>query len=213
MRVIAVGLFGTEILLDFTAPAWLALLSLMLPRTVLYRTLAACLLHESAHLLTMAVLHRRPSVLRISAAGLCLHMDADALCPTASLVCILLAGAAANGLAAAGLFLCGRYGAASANLSLALLNLLPYSATDGGTLLHFLLTQRCLTQNPERPAAVLRTVSLLTTLLFAAGLYVSGIRNPSLWGMLVFLTGGQLAAETGPRRKSRRTAPKSTRSH
>ena len=187
--MISVRLFGTRILLDFTAPAWLALLSLMLPGTVLLRTLAACLLHESAHFLAMALLHRPPDSLRISAVGLYLRIRDDALCPTAPLSCILLAGAAANGLAALGLLFFGMPEAASANFSLAMLNLLPYPATDGGTLLELLLTQRWLTTAPERIGAVLRRVRIGTTLVFGGGLWAAGVRNPPLWAMLFFLAG------------------------
>ena len=199
--MILMTLAGVEILLDFTAPAWLALLSLMLPRQALYRTAAACLLHETAHILAMRLLHRRPASLRISAAGLCLRMRGDALCPTVPMTLILLAGIAANGAAAAGLYLTGAKAAAYANLSLALLNLLPFPDTDGGTLLELLLSQRLLSAAPERIGRILLVTGAVTALLFAGLLYRAEIVNPSLWGMLVFLTGGQLVRSAGERKK------------
>ena len=129
---------GLKLAVDFTAPAMLALLSLMLPQEALLRTLAAALLHESAHLLVIALTGQKPERLRISAAGLCLHIQAAALCPARSFVLILCAGPAANLLAAAGLALCGFPESAAANLSLAVFNLLPFRCTDGGSLLHTL---------------------------------------------------------------------------
>lgn len=200
--MITVTVFGVTVVTDFTAPAWLALLSLTLPRPVLARTLAACLLHESAHFLAMALLHRRPESLRISAVGLGLRMKAGILCPTAQLVCILLAGIAANASAAGCLYILGMPEAAGTNLSLAVLNLLPFSGTDGGTLLETLLTQHLLTTAPEKINQIMRRVSLGTALLFALLLRAANISSPSLIGMLVFLTGGQICESGFSRKKS-----------
>ena len=50
--------------MDFTAPALLGMLSLMLPREALLRTLTACLLHECAHLLAAAATGQKPRLLR-----------------------------------------------------------------------------------------------------------------------------------------------------
>ena len=47
----------------------LAWLSVQLPHAVLMQTLAACLLHECAHLLAMRLVHQKPQSLRVSAAS------------------------------------------------------------------------------------------------------------------------------------------------
>ena len=160
---------------------------MILPPDALLRTLAACLLHESAHLLMIALTGRKPSLLRVSAAGLCLEMQAPALCPAGSLIRILCAGPAANLLAAALFYLLGFPESAAANLSPALFNLLPFGCTDGGSLLYTLAEQRLIGSRPELPAKILQGVSLLTAAGMAGMLGAARIRNPLLWGMLGFL--------------------------
>ena len=180
-------LFGLTCAADFTAPALLALTALLLPQEMLLRTLAACLLHESAHFLALALTGQKPELLRISAAGLRLELRAAAICPLHSSILVLSAGPAANFLAAALFHALGHPEAAAANLALGLFNLLPYRSTDGGSLLYLLLEHRLLEHTPERPRQILRAVSFLTTAAAAGILFRAGIRNPSLWGMLLFL--------------------------
>ena len=179
--------FGLTLAVDFTAPALLALLSLILPQTALLRTLTACLLHECAHLLAMALTGRKPEMLRLSAAGMLLKMQAPALCPAGAFAVILCAGPAANLLAALLLYRCGSPESAAANLSLALFNLLPSRSTDGGSLLYTLLAQKYIRSRPELPAKILRGLFLLTAGALAWGMHSAGIRNPSLRGMLGFM--------------------------
>lgn len=186
--MLAITFRDITLLLDFTAPAWLAWLSVQLPHAVLMQTLAACLLHECAHLLAMRLVHQKPQSLRVSAAGLCLRMRGDAVCPSRALCAVLLAGPCMNFLAAAVFYAIGRFGAAGANLSLGLLNLLPFSGTDGGALLAELLSKRLLIRCPERIAPTLRAVGICTALLLAAVFLSAGVRSLSLWGMLIYLT-------------------------
>jgi Zn-dependent protease len=186
--MLAITLRDITLLLDFTAPAWLAWLSVRLPHGVFMQTLAACLLHECAHLLAMRLVHQKPQSLRVSAAGLCLRMRGAAVCPTKALCAVLLAGPCMNFLAAAAFYAVGREGAAGANLSLGLLNLLPFSGTDGGALLAELLSQRLMHSRPERIAPTVRAVSSCTALLLAAVFLSAQVRSLSLWGMLLYLT-------------------------
>ena len=183
--------FGLRLSLDFTAPALLAFLSMYLPPAALARTAAACLLHESAHLLMIALTGQKPALLRISAAGLRLELHAPALCPTGALVKILCAGPAVNLLAAAGFFLLGAPESTAANLSLALFNLLPFRSTDGGSLLDA-LTEKLICSRPELPGRLRRCLALMTAALLACGLCAGTFRSPSLWGMLVFLVCDEL---------------------
>ena len=185
---------GLRLAVDFTAPALLALLSLMLPPDAFFRTLAACLLHECAHLLTIALTGQKPKLLRFSAIGMQLEMQAPALCPTGRLVLILCAGPAANLLAAAIFSICGFPESAAANLSPALFNLLPVCGTDGGSLLYTLAEHRYIRSRPELPARILRAASLLTAAALAVLLLSARNRNPLLWGMLGYLT---IAAAAG----------------
>lgn len=181
-------LFGMELAVDFTAPALLALLSLRLPQTAFLQMCAACLLHESAHLLTMLLFGQRPAQLRLSAAGMRLTLQKDALCPMPALAVILLAGAGANLLAALCFFAAHDKDSAAANLSLALFNLLPYRSTDGGTLLYALLEPRYIVRHPAKLRHCMRLLCTVTTLLLSAVLLCTHSGSFSFWSMLLFMT-------------------------
>lgn len=185
--MVCFDLFGLRLALDFTAPALLALLSLRLSPAALLRTVAACVLHESAHLLAIAFTGQKPACLRISAAGLRLETQGTALIPLRCFAAILLAGPLANLAAALGLHLLGMPDSAAANLSLCCFNLLPFRSTDGGTLLHAVFEQRDLTHAPERPRRVLLALSLCTAALLFYGMYRRNAVNWSLFGMLIFM--------------------------
>ena len=186
------SLWDMTVLIDFSAPAWLALLAIMLPRAVLWQTLAAALLHESAHLLAMYFTHQRPQSMQVSAAGLCLHMRADELCPLGKHCAVLLSGPLANLLAAAVFLLCGCTGAARAGLSLGVLNLLPFSGTDGGSLVYVLLSHRLLQTHPARILPTVRAVSLLTCAVLGGLFLAAKTDSLPLWGILLYLLAGSV---------------------
>lgn len=182
---------GLKIAVDFTAPALLALLSMYVSAETLCRTGAACLLHECAHLLMIVCIGRKPALLRISAAGLRLETAGTAVMPLHLFAEILLAGPAANLLAAAGFMLLGMPETAAANLSLCCFNLLPFRSTDGGTLLHAWLEQHFLLRMPEMPQRIMRCTAAVSVILLLGGMYHTGSWNFSLFGMLLYM----LAAE------------------
>ena len=179
-------LFGVRLALDFTAPALFALLSMYLPRAALLQTVSACLLHECAHLLLIAIYGDRPALLRISAAGMRLEARGTALMPLHRFAAILLAGPAANLLAAAAFLGCGMRDAAAANLSLCCFNLLPFRSTDGGTLLFAWLEKLLLTRAPELPRRILRGCGMVTAVCIL-GMLLPEHRNISLCGMTIFM--------------------------
>lgn len=185
--MVCFDLFGLRLALDFTAPALLALLSLYLSPAALLRTAAACILHESAHLLVIALTGQKPACLRISAAGLRLETNGTALIPLRYFAWILLAGPLANLLAAVGFARLGMPDSAAANLSLCCFNLLPFRSTDGGTLLHAILEQHDLTHAPERPRRILHLLSLAAAALIFYRMYTQHAVNWSLCGMLIFM--------------------------
>lgn len=185
-RMVCFEIFGMRLALDFTAPALFALLSMYLPRAALLQTVSACLLHECAHLLLIAICGERPALLRISAAGLRLEAFGTALMPLHRFAAILLAGPAANLLAAAAFWDCGMRDAAAANLSLCCFNLLPFRSTDGGTLLFAWLEKLLLTRAPELPRRILRGCGIATAALIL-GILLPNHRNISLCGMTIFM--------------------------
>lgn len=194
--ILCITILGTELAVDFTAPALLALLSLCLPMPAFCQMCAACLLHETAHIAAMLLCGRKPALLRISAAGMRLTLGADALCPLPQLTAILLSGAAANFAAAAALSAAGLPDAAAANLSLGLFNLLPYRSTDGGTWLAALLEPRYIAHAPGRLRTILRICCIFTTLLLSAALLAAHSRNLSIWSMVIFMTAAEFFGES-----------------
>jgi len=186
-----ITVFGMELAVDFTAPALLAFLSLMLPKRTFLHMCAACLLHEAAHFFAMIVLRRRPSLLRVSAAGLHLELKQDAVCPLPVLAAVLLAGAAANFSAATLFFALHMPDAVQAHASLAVFNLLPYRSTDGGTLLCAVLEPRLIRSNPAKLRSVMRTLCILLTASLSALLIAAHSRNLSVWCMILFMTAAE----------------------
>lgn len=172
---------------DFTAPALLALLLLVLPPHAVLQTAAAGLLHEAAHLTAIAAAHRKPLSLRISAAGLQLTAAGTAVMPLRTFAGILLAGPLVNLLCAGCFAAAGVRSAAAANLSLCLFNLLPCRSTDGGTLLCAVLEQYLLPHSPCLPRQIMRLLCTAAVLLLGFWMYRSAYRNLSLCAMLVYL--------------------------
>lgn len=179
---------GLELAVDFTAPALLALLAMTLPKSAFFDLCTAALLHEGAHFFAMLLTKRRPERLRLSAAGMELSLHEGVLCPLPQLAAILLAGSLANAAAAMLFAVKGLPDAAAANLALAMFNLLPYRAADGGTLLEALLESHFLEAKPRLPLLVMRLCCCLATAFLAALLIAARVQNPALWAMLLFVT-------------------------
>lgn len=191
--MVCFDLFGLRLALDFTAPALFALLSMYLSPAELCRTAAACLLHECAHLLVIAKIGRKPTLMRISAAGLRLETAGTAVMPLRLFAVILIAGPLANLLAAAVFYLLGMQEAAAANLSLCCFNLLPFRSTDGGTLLGAYLEQCFLTRAAELPRRLLLCMAMGTVALILFGMYRTDTWNLSLCGMVLFMLTAEFA--------------------
>ena len=175
---------GMVLEVDFTAPACLACLFLLLPSDAVWLTLSACIIHETAHLFMTAALHHPPKLLRLSAVGMRLVIGDLAVCPADHQAAIWLSGAAANLLMAAMLWRLGHVTAAGVQLAMGLFNLLPYRAADGGSLIDALWQGSAWGirhPNLRRWACLPLTVGLLYCL------WRGQIQNVSLWGMLALL--------------------------
>ncbi|MBR6761980.1 MAG: hypothetical protein IKM30_08110 [Oscillospiraceae bacterium] len=185
--MVCITLFGLRIGIDFTAPAFAALLLLLLPRSELLLLLSACLIHETAHFLTLAWIGCRPAFLRISAVGWRLSAERAALYPMQKQAVILLSGTAANLLTA--LFCCfaGMPQAMTFHLSLGLFNLLPYRAADGGTLLYALLEDLLMPMHRSWLKPLWYSGILVFTTAMAAVMIRLPQQSLSLWLMLLFL--------------------------
>lgn len=177
---------GIMLCIDFTAPFLLGMLSLTLPPAQVRQTVLACVLHESAHLITVYLTRQRPAALTVSAAGMRLTLRRGALCPTKSSALILLSGPLCN-LAAGILFAALRMPqAAAGNLSLCVFNLLPFRGTDGGSFLRLFLTRTHLSR-AAFAEQLARILSVLTAIGIFAVMHITGYVNFSLAAMILYL--------------------------
>ena len=170
----------------FALPAFLLTLYLegTLPVLLL---LSAALLHEGGHLLAMKALSVPVRRVDINPMGALILYD-DSLCTRTASGWIAFAGAGANLTA---LLLCLPWALKSpyllfftlANGFLAFLNLLPWSALDGGKLLSCILSRRLL---PERAEQVCKAVSRLAALFLAVLFTAVGMASAfPLWYLLL----------------------------
>ena len=125
--------------------------------------LTCCLLHELGHLSAMFLFGCPPERLTLYAGGFMLTKSFDKQCGRGGELVILAAGCAVNFILAAVSALFGAKTLVSTNLSLAFVNLLPFSSLDGGRMLALFGTR-------VRKAAAAVTMLTIT----AAALY-SGI--------------------------------------
>lgn len=190
--MVYITLRGLRVGIDFTAPAFGALLCMMMPFREVMLLLGACVLHESAHLIALWYYGCRPRSLRISASGMELSAEHLAVCPLRQQRVILLAGAGTN-LAAALLFaLAGAESAALWQLGTGIFNLLPYRAADGGTLLYLWLEERLGIAKGEHIGRIWRLLMLLLTGMFALLLLFLSVHSLWIWAMLAFLLASEL---------------------
>lgn len=165
--------------------------------------LSAALLHEAGHLICLKRCGETPRELRLGFAGMeIVRAKGQGLSFTQEALAAL-AGPAVNLFLFALLLTCGAWRqdarlaeAALVNLSLALFNLLPVSALDGGRALYFCLCRRYSMRTARRAVAVLSTLCLLPCAFLGFFFLLRSGYNVSLLlavGYLCFL----LVAERG----------------
>lgn len=174
--------------LSLLFPALLTALLLWQPDGLAVSCVLASVIHECGHLLAMLAVGVPPDRCTLSAFGACIRMGSR-LPGYRQNMLISLAGPLANLLAAACLLLLGCQQTAAVHLVLAVLNLLPASALDGGELLRCGL---CLLGMESLAAGVLRFTSTSVLLPLAAGalwLFLRGGGNLSLLLVSGYLVG------------------------
>lgn len=120
------------------SPLFFALLATLLlyeQKSIAVGCLAASLLHECGHLLVMLWRHAPPRRIVVGAFGM--RIERQSLLSLSFLddLLIALGGPLMNGLCCAVFALLGKHNAAAIHLLVALLNLLPIQALDGGEIL------------------------------------------------------------------------------
>ena len=168
-------------------PALVTALLLCQPDGLAVTCLLASLIHECGHLLAMLAVGVPPQNCTLGAFGMRMDLGRRLLNYKKNLF-ISLAGPLANGVTAWVLWMAGRPTAAVVHLTLAMLNLLPAAALDGGELLRCGL---CLLGLEVLATPLLRLTSALVLLPLAAASLWLCLRggNPTL-----LIVGGYLTA-------------------
>ncbi len=172
-------LWGIRCRVSLLFPALVTALLLWRPDGLAVSCLLASLVHEGGHLAAMLAVGVPPQNCTLGAFGMRIELG-NALVGYGRNLLISLAGPLANGLAAALLFMLGCSTAATVHLVLAMFNLLPAAALDGGEVLKCGLS---LIGLEPLVGSVLRFSSALILLPLAAAsmwLFLKG-ENPTLF--------------------------------
>lgn len=148
----------------------------------------ASAMHEGGHLLAMLALGCPPRVCTLGAFGMRIEMGAQRLVGYRRNILISLAGPLVNLVAALLLWLCGCAEAAVVHLILAVFNLLPAAALDGGQVLRCAFCLAGKETHADRWLQVLSAAVLLPLAVWAFWLFLSGQGNGTLLIVSGYLT-------------------------
>lgn len=181
---------GVKIRVGFLFFAVLTALMLIDRTGLVLWGLAACMIHESGHLLACLLVGHRPKELTLEPTGIRM-VEGDELISYHKEICILLAGSLTNLLTCSIIFLSlqtvGARLFATTHLVLGVFNLLPIGALDGGrivrlTALNFLPPDRA-----ERVSELVSILFLIPIALLSIVLVLSASRNFTLLITCVYL--------------------------
>ncbi len=140
----------------------------------------ASMMHEGGHLLAMLALGCPPQVCTLGAFGMRIEMGRERLIGYRRNILVSLAGPAVNLVTAPLLWACGCARAAAVHLILALFNLLPAAALDGGQVLRCLFCLAGKESQADRRLRWLSAAVLLPLATLAFWLVLSGRGNITL---------------------------------
>lgn len=169
-------------------PALLAGLLLAQADSLAVSCVLASAMHEGGHLLAMLVLGCPPQACTLGVFGMRIEMGNERMVGYRRNLLISFAGPTVNLLAAPLLWACGCERAAVVHLTLAVFNLLPAAALDGGQMLRCLF---CLAGKETQADGWLRVLSAAVLLPLAAlafWLFLSGCGNVTLLIVSGYLT-------------------------
>ena len=177
---------GVHFRVSLLFPALVAVLLLRQSDGLAVTCLLASLIHELGHLLVMLALGVPPEDCTVGVFGFRIRLGRR-LAGYGQNILISIAGPAINGLVAGVLLCFDRRMPAAVHIALALFNLLPAAALDGGEILRCLL---CLLGLESVAQSVLRLTSALVLLPLATGslwLFLQGQGNATLLIISVYL--------------------------
>lgn len=179
---------GVRCRVSLLFPALLTGLLLAQADSLAVSCVLASAMHEGGHLLAMIALGCAPQVCTLGAFGMRIEMGAERMVGYRRNILISLAGPLVNLLAAPLLWAFGCEQASVVHLTLAVFNLLPAAALDGGQIVRCLF---CLAGKEARADGWLRVLSAAVLLPLAAAafwLFLSGRGNVTLLIVSGYLT-------------------------
>ncbi len=179
---------GVRCRVSLLFPALLTCLLFAQGESLAVSCVLASALHEGGHLLAMMALDCPPRMCTLGAFGMRIEMGSERLVGYRRNILISLAGPAVNLLAVALLWLGGVKQAAVVHFSLAVLNLLPASALDGGQVAYCLFCLAGKQAQADNWLRILSAVILLPLAAVAFWLVLSGKGNATLLIVSVYLT-------------------------
>ena len=180
---------GIRFRVSLLFPALLTALLLARPDSPAVSCVLAAAMHEGGHLLAMLALGCPPHVCTLSAFGVRIEMGARRLIGYRRNIRISLAGPLVNLLAAPLLWVLNCRTSSIVHLVLALFNLLPASALDGGQIVYCLLCLGGKEQSVHRWMRAVSAAVLLPLAAMAFWLFLSGRGN----GTLLIVSGYAIA--------------------
>lgn len=171
---------GVRFRVSLLFPALLTVLLLAESDSPAVSCVLASAMHEGGHLLAMLALGCPPHVCTLSAFGMRIEMGARQMIGYRRNILISLAGPTVNLLAAPLLWVLNCRTAAIVHMVLALFNLLPASALDGGQVLYCLLCMRGREQTADKCLRAVSAAVLLPLAAVAFRLFFSGRGNGTL---------------------------------
>lgn len=179
---------GVRCRVSLLFPALLTGLLLAQTDSLAVSCVLASAMHEGGHLFAMLALGCPPQVCTLGAFGMRIEMGREQMVGYRRNLLISFAGPTVNLLAAPLLWVCGCELAAVVHLTLAVFNLLPAAALDGGQILRCVF---CLAGKEEKADRWLRALSaavLLPLVVAAFWLFLSGQGNVTMLIVSGYLT-------------------------
>lgn len=179
---------GVRCRVSLLFPALLTGLLLAQADSLAVSCVLASAMHEGGHLLAMLALGCPPRVCTLGAFGMRIEMGSERMVGYRRNILISLAGPLVNLVVAPLLWLCGCEQATAVHLALAIFNLLPAAALDGGQVLRCLFCLAGKELRADRWLRVLSAAVLLPLATLAFWLFLSGRGNVTLLIVSGYLT-------------------------
>ena len=180
--MIDIRIFGIRIKLSFWFVAFLTLLLIIDQTGILFYGIISAILHEMGHVIILIAFRRKPKLLSLELSGIRLVENRYPLGYFRELI-TLSSGGICNLCLFLAFYFWGFITFATTNLCLAIFNLLPSKALDGGRILYLIIFYHTTAQKADRIFFILSAVVAIG-LSIAGGYLLFSTLNPTL-----FITG------------------------